>query len=246
MPGVSVVSMSWGSAEYAGEAAFDGDFTTPAGHQGVTFVASTGDTGAPGLYPAYSPNVLAVGGTSLTLPADGTYGGESGWSNGGGGTSIFETQPAYQGGVQATGKRTIPDVAIDADPQTGVSVYDSYDDINGAGPWMKTGGTSLAAPLWAALIAIADQGRVAAGGATLDGARQVMPALYALPAATSTTSRPAATAYSTPGPATTSRRAWAARRPAWWLRRWPITTWRPGWRSARAHRRSSRPGIRST
>ena len=146
MPGVSVVSMSWGSAEYAGETAFDGDFTTPAGHQGVTFVASTGDMGAPGLYPAYSPNVLAVGGTSLTLQADGTYGGESGWSNDGGGTSIFEAQPAYQQGVQATGKRTIPDVAMDADPQTGASVYDSYDDTNGAGPWMKTGGTSLAAP----------------------------------------------------------------------------------------------------
>jgi hypothetical protein len=77
--------------------------------------------------------------------------------------------------------RTIPDVAFDADPQTGVSVYDSYDDVNGDGPWMKTGGTSMAAPSWAALIAIADQGRVAAGGPTLDGAGQVLSALYALP-----------------------------------------------------------------
>ena len=162
--------MSWGSAEYAGEGAFDGDFTTPAGHPGVTFVAATGDAGAPGLYPAYSPNVLAVGGTDLTLQADGSYGGESGWTDGGGGTSITEAQPAYQAGVQATGRRTIPDVAFDADPQTGASVYDSYDDTNGDGPWMKTGGTSLAAPIWAALIAIADQGRVAAGGTTLDGA----------------------------------------------------------------------------
>ena len=183
LPGVSVVSMSWGSAEYAGETAFDGDFTTPAGHPGVTFVAATGDMGAPGLYPAYSPNVLAVGGTTLTLQADGTYGGESGWSNGGGGTSIYEGPPAYQEGVQATGKRTIPDVALDADPQTGASVYDSYDDTNGDGPWMKTGGTSLATPVWAALIAIADQGRLSAGGTTLDGASQVLPALYALPAA---------------------------------------------------------------
>jgi hypothetical protein len=183
LPGVSVVSMSWGSAEYAGETAFDGDFTTPAGHPGVTFVASTGDDGAPGLYPAYSPNVVAVGGTTLTLQADGSYGGESGWIDGGGGTSVYEAEPAYQDGVQASGKRMIPDVALDANPQTGASVYDSYDDTSGDGPWMETGGTSLAAPIWAALIAIADQGRVSAGGTTLDGASQVLPALYALTAA---------------------------------------------------------------
>jgi hypothetical protein len=183
LPGVSVVSMSWGSAEYTGEAAFDGDFTTPAGHQGVTFVAATGDAGAPGLYPAYSPNVLAVGGTTLTLQGSTDYGGESGWTNGGGGTSLDESRPAYQAGVQATGQRTIPDVSLDADPNTGASVYDSYDDTNGDGPWMRTGGTSLAAPVWAALIAIADQGRLSAGGATLDGAAQVLPVLYALPAA---------------------------------------------------------------
>jgi hypothetical protein len=139
--------------------------------------------GAPGLYPAFSPNVLAVGGTTLSIRADGSYGGESGWSNGGGGTSIFEAQPADQRGVPATGRRMIPDVAFDADPQTGASVYDSYDDTNGDGPWMRTGGTSLATPGWAALIAIADQGRRSAGGTALDGASQVLPALYALPAA---------------------------------------------------------------
>ncbi|HEY5312937.1 MAG TPA: S8 family serine peptidase, partial [Pirellulales bacterium] len=65
VPGVSVVSMSWGTSEFSSEAQFDSDFVTPAGHSGVTFVASTGDQGAPGEYPAYSPNVLAVGGTSL-------------------------------------------------------------------------------------------------------------------------------------------------------------------------------------
>ena len=182
LPGVSAVSMSWGSSEYAGESAFDGHFVTPAGHAGVTFVAATGDAGAPGLYPAYSPNVLAVGGTSLTLLAGGNYGGESGWSDGGGGTSITEGQPAYQANFQATGRRTIPDVSLDADPDAGASVFDSYDDTAGAGPWLRTGGTSLAAPVWAALIAIADQGRLSAGGSTLDGASQVLPALYGLPA----------------------------------------------------------------
>jgi hypothetical protein len=126
--------------------------------------------------------VLAVGGTTLTVQPDGAYGGESGWIDGGGGTSISESQPAFQAGVQATGRRTIPDVSLDADPNTGVSVYDSYDDTTGDGPWMRIGGTSLAAPAWASLIAIADQGRATAGGSSLDGASQVLPALYALPA----------------------------------------------------------------
>ncbi len=182
LPGVSVVSMSWGCAEYSGENAFDGDFTTPSGHQGVTFVAAVGDLGAPGLYPAYSPNVVAVGGTSLTILGNNAYGSETAWSDSGGGTSTSEAEPAYQDGVQGTGMRTIPDVAFDADPNTGVSIYDSYDDTTGDGPWKQIGGTSLGAPSWAALIAIADQGRVALGGPTLDGPSQTLPALYSLSA----------------------------------------------------------------
>ncbi len=182
LPGVSVVSMSWGCPEYSGETSFDGDFTTPNGHQGVTFVAAAGDAGSPGLYPAYSPNVIAVGGTSLSILGNNDYGSETAWSDSGGGTSTIESEPADQNGVQGTGMRTIPDVAFDADPNTGVSVYDSYDDTTGDGPWKEIGGTSLGTPCWAALIAIADQGRVAEGGATLDGPSQTLPVLYSLPA----------------------------------------------------------------
>jgi hypothetical protein len=182
LPGVSVVSMSWGAGEYNGETAFDGDFTTPAGHQGVTFVASAGDDGAPGTYPAYSQNVVAVGGTSLTLLDGDAYGGETAWSDGGGGTSAMELEPAFQGASQGSGMRTIPDVAFDADPNTGVSVYDSYNDTSGQDPWEKIGGTSLGTPCWSAMIAIADQRRVAAGGTTLDGPSQTLPALYTLAA----------------------------------------------------------------
>ena len=101
LSGVSVVSMSWGSSEFGGESLYDADFTTPKGHQGVTFVASTGDQGSPGEFPAYSPNVLAVGGTSLYLNATGSYGSEEAWSGSGGGTSIDETEPVYQAGVWA-------------------------------------------------------------------------------------------------------------------------------------------------
>src|SRR5207302_6196309 len=69
IPDVSVVSLSFGTPEFAGEVALDSSFTTPKGHQGVTFVASSGDAGVPPEYPAASPNVLAVGGTTLTLDA---------------------------------------------------------------------------------------------------------------------------------------------------------------------------------
>ncbi len=175
--GVSVVSLSWGSSEFNGEQTFDSDFA----HAGVTVVASTGDDGSPGEYPAYSPNVLAVGGTNLFLDSNNSYESETGWSGSGGGTSSFETEPAYQNGAQSTGQRTIPDVAFDAAPNTGVAVYDSYNNTNGSGPWEQVGGTSLAAPSWAGLIAIANQGRVAAGGTTLTGPTQTLPALYSLP-----------------------------------------------------------------
>ncbi len=183
LPGVSVVSMSWGLDEYAEEQQVDSTFTTPSGHQGVTFVAASGDQGSPGYYPAYSPNVLATGGTTLNLNADNTYQSETAWSGSGGGTSADETEPAYQTAVQSTGKRTIPDVAWDADPNTGVAVYDSWDNTDNSGPWLEIGGTSVAAPSWAGLIAIGNQGRVAAGGTTLDGPSQTLPALYSLPAA---------------------------------------------------------------
>jgi subtilase family serine protease len=178
LAGVSVVSMSWGASEFPGEQSFDSDFTTPSGHQGVTFVAATGDSGAPGEYPAYSPNVVAAGGTTLSLGPGGSYAGETAWYGGGGGVSAYETEPAYQQGVQNTGMRTIPDISFDADPSTGVTVYDSYNNP-GADPWEVIGGTSLAAPALAALIAIANQGRVIAGAGTLDGASETLPALYA-------------------------------------------------------------------
>jgi subtilase family serine protease len=191
LPGVSVVSNSWGAGEYAGEAAAeDSSFLTPTGHQGVTFLASTGDNGWPGGYPAYSPNVVAVGGTSLFLNADNSYNTETGWGNGpnsgslggsGGGTSQYEPEPAFQQSVQSTGFRTIPDVSFVADPNTGVTIYDSYNNTDGSGPWTQIGGTSLACPCWAALIAIADQGRVLEGGTTLNGQTQTLPDLYSLP-----------------------------------------------------------------
>ncbi|HXT59411.1 MAG TPA: DUF4214 domain-containing protein [Pirellulales bacterium] len=174
MANVSVVSMSWGAGEFSGETSLDGHFTTPAGHRGITFVASSGDDGAGGLWPAMSPNVLAVGGTSLSL-LGGAYSRETAWSGSGGGVSQFEAEPSFQMSVQQTGARTIPDVAYDADPRTGFDVYSSVGSNSG---WMVIGGTSAAAPQWAALTAIADQGRALAGEAGLDGLQR---SIYQLP-----------------------------------------------------------------
>jgi len=179
--GVVAVSMSWGGGEFSGENSYDSDFTTPAGHTGEAFFVSSGDDGAPISYPAASPNVVSVGGTTLTLSGS-SYGSESAWSGSGGGISAYEAQPAYQKGVvtQSTTFRTNPDVSYDADPNSGFPVYDSYNNGTKT-PWGQWGGTSDAAPQWAALTAIADQGRELDGLSTLDGASQLLPALYQLP-----------------------------------------------------------------
>ena len=203
-PGVSVVTMSWSGDEQGGingDLSIDSDFTTPTGHNGVTFMAATGDagfygTGTPNTaqWPAVSANVVAVGGTTLSTDSAGDYLGESDWENGtlsysqslngdgggGGGVSKFVPQPSYQKGVVSafsTTNRTIPDVAIDADPASGVPIYDSYDFSS----WQTFGGTSLASPLFAGIVAVADQVRVAEGLGTLDGPSQTLPDLYTLP-----------------------------------------------------------------
>jgi hypothetical protein len=181
-PGVVAVSMSWGGGEFTGESSYDSTFVTPTGHAGVAFVASSGDSGAPVSYPAVSPNVLAVGGTTLNLTSSNAISTESGWSGSGGGISALEAQPAYQKGVvtQSGTARANPDVAYDADPNTGFPVYLTYGNSASA-PWLQFGGTSDAAPQWAALVAIADQGRALVGEAALDGPPQLLPMLYQLP-----------------------------------------------------------------
>jgi subtilase family serine protease len=149
--------MSFGFSEFSDQTTYDNLFTTPARHRPVAFVASAGDDGAETLWPGTSPNVLSVGGTSLTLSANGDYGSETAWSGSGGGLSQFEPEPSYQNGVQSSGMRSVADVAYNGDPDTGVAVYDSVKQ-DGQSGWVQMGGTSAGAPQWAALIAIADQG----------------------------------------------------------------------------------------
>ena len=195
--GVSVVSMSWGGSEFfswnggefTGQTDYDPIFTTPAGHQGVTFIAAAGDSGSfSGVeWPASSSNVLSVGGTSLFVQdQSGTYSSESGWRGTSGGYSQIEAEPTWQQAAQSSGARSTPDVAYDGDPNTGFAVYDSVAN-QGLSGWEEVGGTSAGAPQWAALVAIADQARALAGRGSLDGATQTLPLLYSLYTATDST-----------------------------------------------------------
>jgi hypothetical protein len=187
-PGVVAVSMSWGGSEVAAETNWDSVFNVP----GVTFVAASGDSGAGTLWPAVSPYVVAVGGTTLKLTSSNTISSETGWGNGswspylggsGGGFSQYEPLPSYQqniptgaNGFQFTqfGVRLSPDVSYDASPYTGFYVLDSAQ-----GGWFTVGGTSAGAPQWAALVAIADQGRKLAGLGPL-GSTDTLNALYSI------------------------------------------------------------------
>jgi subtilase family serine protease len=187
--GVTALALSWGGAEFSGISSYDSYLTTPSMHTGVTFVAATLDNGAyyhgsvAAFWPAVSPNVLAVGGTTLTLDAQGNPLGETGWSGSGGGLSRYESQPAYQKGfvTQSTTKRANPDVAYDADFNTGFAVYDTV-AYNGQTGWFDASGTSAGVPQWAALVTIANQERAAQGMAALDGPSQTLYALYKMAA----------------------------------------------------------------
>lgn len=174
--GVVAVSMSWGGAEFPAESYYDDTLTTPAAHVGgsglrggVTFVTSSGDSGAPAGWPAVSPNVLAVGGTTLRLDSHGSWAGETAWGGSGGGQSLFENAITSS-----------PDVAYDADPASGFAVYCTYGS-GSRGPWAKVGGTSAGAPQWAALVSIVDQGRALAHRGSLTTA-QTLSDIYRLPA----------------------------------------------------------------
>jgi subtilase family serine protease len=176
--GVGVVSMSFGVDESSAgsQGIYDSDMDSASG---ITFLAAAGDDGAYGSgiqdsnlepqYPADSPYAVAVGGTSLTVSGT-SWASETTWGNGtssgsasggGGGVSLNEPIPAYQTSLLGTsGNRQYPDISLDANTNTGVPVYDTY-DFGATTPWVPgtVGGTSLATPLMAGIVAVADQGR---------------------------------------------------------------------------------------
>src|SRR2546429_6007392 len=184
--GTPVVSTSWVFCEQgagvANEIQQENIFFQAAAAQGQTILAASGDLGATGCYdpqtganttpavddPASQPYVTGVGGTTLHINFDSTYQFEQVWNdrnihNGasGGGISLIWHMPYWQqapgvANAYSTGFREVPDVSLNADPQTGYDIYCTVGGCANQG-WMIFGGTSAAAPAWAAMIALANQ-----------------------------------------------------------------------------------------
>ncbi len=151
-----MINVSLGECESAaysdGSMASDDQIFQLAIAQGQTFSISSGDSGSkecgnpPGTsvgasYPASSPYVIAVGGTTLYTDTSGNYGGEVTWSGTGGSPSLIEAKPSWQNGVVSGVNRGVPDIAFDADPNSGAIIV-----VNGQ--LQQWGGTSLASPLF--------------------------------------------------------------------------------------------------
>jgi kumamolisin len=179
----SVISISWGACEQEPSTSYITAVNkafSQAVAQGISIYSASGDDGSRDCartatgsgvkavdFPGSSVYDTSVGGTMLNLGSGGGYGTETAWGSGGGGVSTLFAKPSWQ--TAGTGSmRTVPDVSSEADPNTGVSAY-----VNGA--WTLAGGTSAAAPTWAALTALYNQKAVVAGRSRLGFAN---PALY--------------------------------------------------------------------
>jgi subtilase family serine protease len=152
------VSNSWGGSEASSDTTLDSQYFN---HPGDVITASAGDSDYGVIYPATSPNVVAVGGTSLSSASNSRGWSESVWNTQtgvegtGSGCSAFEPKPSWQASLSlpsGCSERIDNDVAADADPNTGVAVYDTS---NSNGGWNEVGGTSASSPMLAAMYALA-------------------------------------------------------------------------------------------
>jgi hypothetical protein len=150
------ISNSWGGSEDSTDTTDDSEYFS---HPGDVITASAGDSDYGVSYPAASPDVVSVGGTHLSTASNTRGWTESVWNDGSGegtgsGCSSYEPQPAWQTALGLVGctKRIDNDVAADADPDTGLAVYDTS---NGNGGWNEVGGTSASSPMLAAMYALA-------------------------------------------------------------------------------------------
>ncbi|HEX5406961.1 MAG TPA: S53 family peptidase [Pseudonocardiaceae bacterium] len=155
---VSVTSISWGECEADSSSATisaTDDALAQGSAEGISWYAASGDSGSADCQdgstgvdsPASDPNVSGAGGTSLSTGASGGYGSETAWDGSGGGHSTSFPTPSYQN--DPSGQRAVPDVSLDADPNTGYAIFS-------AGQWEVFGGTSCAAPMWAGFTALYD------------------------------------------------------------------------------------------
>jgi kumamolisin len=129
--------------------------------QNITYFASAGDSGAEVLYPSASPWVVSAGGTTVNRDANGNFLSESCWSDSGGGpsaTEAWQNPPTisngmgpwanYQYGLFGQSVRSTPDISFNADPASGVYVYDTDE----GGSWYVVGGTSVSSPALAGIV----------------------------------------------------------------------------------------------
>ena len=148
------ISNSWGGSESSSDLQLD---NANFNHPGSVITASAGDSGFGTIYPSTSPNVVAVGGTHLVTASNArgwsetVWGSSAGGQGTGSGCSSVEPKPAWQTDT-GCGNRTATDVAADADPATGVAVFDTS---NGNTGWKEVGGTSASSPMIAAMYALA-------------------------------------------------------------------------------------------
>jgi subtilase family serine protease len=157
--GATVVSNSYTAPEQSTFAAYDSQLN----HPGVPIVAGAGDTGFGVGWPASSPYVTAVGGTTLSRNLLSSRGfTDKVWVGTGSGCSAFSAKPAWQHDSSCS-NRTVADVAAVADPNTGVAVYDTY--LSTGGGWLEYGGTSVATPIIAGAYALAGNGSSLGAGA---------------------------------------------------------------------------------
>lgn len=162
--GATEISNSYGGSEFSSEVS-----DTAYNHPGIVVTVSSGDSGYGSFgYPAASPYVITVGGTTLNLTSQGGYGSESVWSGSGSGCSKYVLAPEWQSFLSKVcgGKRGTADVAADANPNTGAAVYDSV-KYQGRSGWFQVGGTSLSSPLVAGVYALA--GGLPAGSTAASG-----------------------------------------------------------------------------
>ena len=145
-PGVAAISNSYSGSDSAQNNNYD--------HPGIAITASTGDSGYGVGSPASFDSVVAVGGTSLNRAAGTTRGWtETAWSGAGSGCSSLNAKPSWQTTATQCSGKALADVSAVADPQTGVSVYDTT-RYQGSSGWLVFGGTSASAPIIGAVYAL--------------------------------------------------------------------------------------------
>ncbi len=157
-----VVTSSWGGCEDSNTAGQDDGIFAQGAAQGQTWLIASGDDGSNcdpngsfGVdYPASSPYVTAMGGTTLNLDGSNNISSETAWGGSGGGTSGIELRPSWEYGSSffANGMRWTPDLAMDGDPNTGMSIYYTGPNARFSG-WGQAAGTSIDAPFASALAA---------------------------------------------------------------------------------------------